>query len=145
MRQRLSEVDRDIMIPMYWRRAAYTWTVGPTALTVAMGTTALITTPITLTETSHVKVFGKVVVVSPGNVWTLLEMSVWRDAVVLDYGYAYANNNSGTPSLHSTGIAQGEDNSLVAGAYNFYLKGKADTNNLNAYYMVLAIDIARAL
>jgi len=143
LRQRLSEVDRDIMIPMYWRRAAYTRAAGATALTVAAGRTALITTAITLTETSHVKVFGKAVVVTAVNDWGRLELSVARDAVILDYGYGMANNNAGN-IIAENAVAQGEDNSLGAGAYNFYLYGEAELATLAIYHMVLAIDITRA-
>jgi len=131
------------MIPQYWRRAAYTRTASPVNLTVVAGKTALITTPITLTETSHVKVFGKAYVYTAVNDWARLELTVARDAAELDYGTAIAHNNAGN-SLWGNAVALGEDNSLVAGAYNFYLYGQAYINTLGIVDMVLAIDITRA-
>ena len=140
-----SELKWDFIPPasQCWRRAAYTRVYGPTALTVVMGSTALITTPITLTETSHVKVFGKASVLTAEDDWGRLQLGVLRDAVLLDRGWATANNNSGN-AIAGTAVAQGEDNSLVAGTYNFYLNGQTAVYTLAIYHMVLAIDIARA-
>ena len=147
---RLSQIRRDINIPRVWREEYYNSTFADTLLvaTTTPGTLISVSTTVTLTETSLIRVNAKCAFLAADNVqyWGNLYLyeGVGGATALRDQNYATCNAGASSPAAMRNGCSVLWIGSYAAGPWVFEIRARGSVaNKVTVMYNKMSIDVCR--